>query len=170
MNDFGFPKRKKKTLDELNVVPILDMFISIVFFLLLSASLIGMTKIVLPPATTSNIEEGSTKIPLNPKLFVINSIKDPGSLRVILKWEGDQAGGDAISLPIDIVGKQIKNIDEIKKIIKKFKALFPNERTIQISLQSGINYQWLISVMDGVREDLPDMVLNSYLNADGIRE
>ncbi len=170
MNDFGFPKKKKRTIDDLNVVPILDMFVSIVFFLLLSASMVGMTKIVLPPSSTSSVESGVTKVPLNPKLYIINAGDAPGMVKVLLRWEGDKPGKDSISLPDEITKDQKKPVDEIKKMIKKFKDQFPEEKTVQISLQSGIIYQWLISAMDGVRESLPDMVLNSYQAADGVKE
>lgn len=170
MNDFGFPKKKKRTIEDLNVVPILDMFVSIVFFLLLSASMVGMTKIVLPPSSTASVESGVTKVPLNPKLFVITSDKDPGMVKVLLRWEGDKPGGDSVSLPDEVTKDQKKPVDEIKKMVKKFKDQFPEEKTIQISLQSGIIYQWLISAMDGVREILPDMVLNSYQTADVVKE
>ena len=170
MNEFGFPKRKKRTLDDLNVVPILDMFVSIVFFLLLSASMVGMTKIVLPPSSTTSIESTQTKVPLNPKLFLISSKLDSDTVKVLLSWEGVKPGSDSISLSENIFKDQKKQVEEIRTMIQKFKDQFPEEKTIQISLQSGIAYQWLISVMDGVREILPDMVLNSYLSADGVKE
>lgn len=107
MNDFHFPRRKKSSIDDLNVVPILDMFISIVFFLLLSASMVGMTKIVLPPSGTSSIESGSTKVPINPKLLVIHSSSN--AIKVILKWEGTKPGSDSVSFGEDIFKESKKN-------------------------------------------------------------
>jgi hypothetical protein len=167
---FGFPKKKKRAIDDLNVVPILDMFVSIVFFLLLSASMVGMTKIVLPPSSTASVEGGVTKVPLNPKLILIAAGAVPNSAKIILKWEGDKPGTDSVVIAEDIFKDQHKPLEEIRKIIKKFKDQFPEEKTIQISLQSGMAYQWLITSMDGARETLPDIVLSSYQLADGIRE
>lgn len=169
MTDFGFPKKKKRTIDDLNVVPILDMFVSIVFFLLLSASMVGMTKIVLPPSSTSSVESGVTKVPLNPKLYVLAD-RDPNKIKVLLRWEGDTPGNDSLTLDGQIIKDQKKPVEEIKQLVKKFKEKFPEEKTVQISLQSGVIYQWLISAMDGVRDQLPDMVLNSYDSANAIKE
>lgn len=171
MNDFGFfPKKEKTSIEELNVVPILDMFVAIVFFLLLSVSMIGMTKIVLPPSSTVSIESNSTKVPLNPKLLVLAKNGEANDIKVILKWEGASPGSQTIEFKDDIFSNQKKAIQEINEMIKKFKAQFPEEKTIQISMQSKIPYQWLISTMDGVREILSDMVLNSYSLADSMRE
>jgi biopolymer transport protein ExbD len=170
MNDFGFPQRKKKTIEELNVVPILDMFVSIVFFLLLSTSMVGMTKIVLPPSATSTVESTNTKIPLNPKLFVIAAVDKPGFLKIILKWEGNKPGSDSVLVAEDIFRDQTPVVNAIKDMLKKFKNDHAEEKTVQISLQSGMAYQWLISAMDGAREILPDMILSSYQVADGMRE
>lgn len=170
MSEFEFPKRPKKSIDDLNVVPILDMFVAIVFFLLLSASMVGMTKIVLPPSATSTLESGSTKVPLNPKLYVINNAELPNTVKVILQWEGTRPGRDSLTLLDDITKSQVEAVEQIQKMVQKFKEQFPEEKTIQISLQSGIIYQWLISAMDGVRELMPDMVLSSYQGADLMKE
>lgn len=170
MSDFEFPRRKKSSIDELNVVPILDMFVSIVFFLLLSASMVGMTKIVLPPSSTTTIESGTTKLPVNAKVFVISSEAKSGMFKVILKWEGSRPGSDSIHVDEDVFKEPSKIVTNIQDMIKKFKDAYPEERTIQIGMQSSIPYQWLISVMDGVREVMPDMVLTSYQMADAIVE
>jgi biopolymer transport protein ExbD len=162
MNDFGFPQRKKRTIDDLNVVPILDMFVSIVFFLLLSASMIGMTKLVLPPSASRSIESASSKIPLNPTLWVAKL--DPAKDQVVveLKWGGDNPGKESLELPLDIQGADEAKIQAIKKLVDQFSSRYPNEKTIQVSLEKNLPYQWLITVMDGIREKLPDVVLLSY--------
>ncbi len=170
MTDFEFPKRPKKTISDLNVVPILDMFVSIVFFLILSASMVGMTKIVLPPSSTSSIESGSTKIPINAKLMVLSDSHTENSIKVVLKWGGQKPGTDSINFKEDVFKNSHKIVDDIKAMTKKFKDQYPEEKTIQIGMQSAIPYQWLISAMDGVREILPDMVLISYQLADTITE
>lgn len=171
MNEFGFPKRAKKSIDELNIVPILDMFVAIVFFLLLSASMVGMTKIVLPPSATTSVASDSPKRPLNPKLLVFNPKgAEQDTVKVILKWEGATPGSQVITVKEDIFKNEKIAIDEIKEMVAKFKEKFPEEKTIQISMQSKVPYQWLVSAMDGVRELLPDMVLNSYTLADAMTE
>jgi len=170
MNDFTFPKRAKKSIDDLNVVPILDMFVSIVFFLLLSASMVGMTKLVVPPSATSVIESGSTKVPINAKLNVIPLDSKMEAIKIVFKWEGAKPGELSLSLKEDIFVNQKVVVGKIKEMVQKFKNQYPGERTVQISMQTMIPYQWLITVMDGVTELLPDVVLNSYTVADAEKE
>ena len=121
MNDFTFPKRAKKSIDDLNVVPILDMFVSIVFFLLLSASMVGMTKLVVPPSATSVIESGSTKVPLNAKMNVIPLDPKLESIKIVFKWEGVKPGVLTLSLKEDIFTHQKGVVSQIKEMVQKFK-------------------------------------------------
>lgn len=162
MDDFYFPRKKKKSIDDLNVVPILDMFVSIVFFLLLSASMVGLTKIVMPPASINSINRQSAGVPINPKLWVAPSTTQSSMIKVLLQWEGSNPGRDLLELNQDSTLKTVAVVGEIQNMVKKFKEKFPAEKTVQIALHKDLSYQWLITIMDGVREALPDMVLSSY--------
>lgn len=170
MNDEEFygSASKSNALSDLNIVPILDMFISIIFFLLLSTSMIGLTKHVLPPSATKAItSETSTAPPMNTKIFIIGT---QGKFNAILKWEGAVPGTEKIILDTQNLDKPKKVVDDIKKTIVEFKKKYPQEKTIQIAMKSEVSYQMLISVMDGVRESLPDVVLTSYESAESLQE
>lgn len=55
-------------------------------------------------------------------------------------------------------------------MVQRFKEKYPEEKTVQIGMQSSVPYQWLITAMDGVRDILPDVVLTSYQFADTFSE
>lgn len=167
IDDFYGGERKSKALDELNIVPVLDMFISIIFFLLLSTSMIGLTKQVLPPSATKAVTSEVTTVPVNPKIFVIGT---PQSMSAILKWEGASPGTQKLEISNQALISPKKFVEDLKKMVTDFKKKFPQEKTIQISLKSYVPYQVLISVMDGVREGLPDIILTSYTSAESLQE
>jgi len=53
-------------------------------------------------------------------------------------------------------------LPKLKELLKKFSDKYPSEKTLQISLEKGVKYQVLISVMDATRDLVPDVVLMSY--------
>jgi biopolymer transport protein ExbD len=167
-SEFYIVEKKNKGLDELNIVPIMDMFISIIFFLLLSTSMMNYTKHVLPPSGTKAITDSTeTKLPLSPKIYII---KKDESYFAIFKWEGANPGSNKTELKADFMDKPEHLVEEIKKFVGEFKKLNPLEKTIQITMQSDLPYQMLISVMDALREMMPDVVLSTYKSADGLQE
>ncbi len=166
-DDFYGGEIKSKGLDELNIVPILDMFISIIFFLLLSTSMIGLTKQVIPPSATKAITSEESSLPVNPRIIVIGTLD---KMNAILKWEGNKPGSVKVEITSDYLTKPKQVVDDIKKMVGDFKKEHPSEKTIQVTLKSDLPYQILISVMDGVREHLPDVVLTSYQTAESIQE
>lgn len=168
MDEF-YEERKTRAISDLNIVPILDMFISIVFFLLLSTSLLGLTKIFLPPSGVHTITDPLTPPPLNPKMFLKSS---SAGVKAILKWEGAKPGASVRELPNNILedSARLDAIAQMKELVQTYKAQFPNEKTLQVGLDAGMPYQWLISMMDAASDDLPDLILLSYNEAQAIKE
>lgn len=162
MFDDFFEKPHKRKIDELNVVPILDMLMSVIFFLLLSTTLIGYTKLEIPPAKISE-ESQLQAVPLSPKLMV----RDKGDhYELQLKWQGERPS--TLVEKVDRVPGDTnleKNIRESsEKLASEFLDLYPQEKTIQVGLAEMVNYQVLISVMDGLKTRMQDVVLFSYLD------
>jgi hypothetical protein len=50
--------------------------------------------------------------------------------------------------------------------VRDFAKLNPKEKTLKVGLGGNLPFQNLISVMDGVRTTLPDVVLVSYNEAE----
>ncbi len=150
---------------EPDLVPILDGLTSVIFFLLLSITFIGITKITVPPSTVSTASV-SKDIPISGR--IVAQLRGQ-TILVKMEWIGRHPGSFEESVPRgDALEKNEKLIDASAKLAEQFKAKFPDEKTIQIALSSNLNYQELISIMDGLRKDdrYEDLVLSSYTEAD----
>ena len=147
-----FTKPERKSVRELNLVPVIDMFTTVIFFLILSTSFFGFTKLTLPPSKVSVNTDPLVPPPLSTKLFVGQGTPE---LRLLLTWVGESPGqSEATSTPDKIE-------DAVGRLVAKFKERYPNEETVQLGLMPGVSYQAMISTMDGVRAKLPDVVLIS---------
>ena len=147
-------KRPKKHIQDLNIVPILDMLTTVIFFLLMSTSFIEYTKLTLPPASTSSAPIEQKDPPVAPKVFVTEKVKDQYSIR--LQWGGGHPGQQVTETD------ETNIIPKTQELLKTFSQRYPKEKTLQISMGKLVKYQALISVMDGARDFTPDMVLMSY--------
>lgn len=160
-------KRSKSAQLDLNVVPILDMLISVIFFLLLTTTFVGYTKLALPPSGVSTITDPVAPPPLNPKL--VAAAKSTSEIKLVLIWEGAQPGHDSKLVSYSDLNSLRNNmLEATKEMIKKFVEKNPTQKTIQIGLASELNYQTMVTMMDGARELLPDPVLISYTDAEAI--
>ena len=149
---------------EPDLVPILDGLTAVIFFMLLSISFIGLTKLTVPPSTAS--VSTSVDIPISGRVI---AQLDGDVINVKLEWLGKKPG--SISEKAKRASLEDKNtalVDAVEKLAIQFKEKFPEEKTIQIALASKLNYQELISVMDGLRKNqlYEDLVLSSYTEAD----
>lgn len=139
---------------EPDLVPILDALTSMIFFLLLSASFMSLTKLTVPPATVSNAS-ASDAIPLNPTLSVKES---KGNLFLKLSWKGAQPGELTQTTP-RMMPRNLELYSKVQSMMSEFSQKFSNQKTMQVSLSNQMQYQELITVMDGVRLNYQDIVL-----------
>jgi biopolymer transport protein ExbD len=173
-NLFDYPE--KRAISELNLVPIIDMFTTVIFFLLLSTMFIAYTKLTVPPSKVSTITQPLAPPPLAATLLVGNEQDD--KVRMVLQWSGKEPGHSKAEAPTQAAPTTEQGstspstppgspvIAATKKLISDFHARYPGERTIRIAMARTVEYQNLISVMDAVREDMPDVVLVSYDEAE----
>ena len=157
--------KKQHEMPDLNVVPILDMLISVIFFLLLTTSFLQFTKQSVPPSSISKITDPVAPPPVSAKLIGVMKGTD---LRLLLDWSGAKPGKVEKVVPMnpdDLLGSQKALLDTTTEMIKNFSEKYPKEKTIQIGLGENVSYQNLITIMDGTKEKLPDMVLFSYQEA-----
>jgi biopolymer transport protein ExbD len=149
---------------EPDLVPILDGLTAVIFFMLLSISFIGITKLTVPPSSAS--VSTSTDVPVSGRVI---AQLDGDMINVKLEWIGNKPG--SVSEKVKRAVGDAKNtelVEAAQKLAVQFKEKFPEEKTIQIALASRLNYQELISVMDGLRKNelYEDLVLSSYTEAD----
>jgi biopolymer transport protein ExbD len=160
-----FTKPQRRHIKDLNIVPILDMLTVIIFFLLMSTSFMEYTKLTLPPSATATVSSAVKSPPLAPKIFMVKDGED--ALKIMLMWGGAKPGEQvhrvAGSKPNDVRAKIMK---VTAGLTKDFNKKFPQEKTVQMGAGARVSYQDLISMMDGVRDSLPDIVLVSYAEAE----
>lgn len=162
MDDFYAPAKTSR-IDDLNVVPILDMFISLIFFLILATSFVSYSKLTIPPSGISKVTEPMAPPPLSPKILAKKVGTD---LVVKLKWEGGTPGVTEEKWSEAELKDSKQVVVKAKTLLEKFTTKFPGEKTLQLSLSKDVNFQTLVSIMDGARDVLPDVVLNSSDEAD----
>lgn len=169
MIDSLFQKKPRRHIQDLNIVPILDMLTTVIFFLLLSTGFMEFTKHSIPPSATTTVTDSSPNVPLSPKLFLI---EDETKLKILLRWDGKTPGEslETIVRETDSPQQRSSLIKATEKLIKNFSDQYPNEKTIQVGLTAKISYQNLISLMDGIRSFIPDVVLISYNEAEAIAQ
>ena len=161
-----FSKPTRRHIKDLNLVPIIDMFTTVVFFLLLSTGFMAYTQITVPPSKSSVTTGAAAAIPpLSPKLLIWSTSR--GAIRFNLTWRGKDPGETNETLtsttsepPRELI------VQKSYELLNKLKEAHPDEKTLQLGLGSSIPYQVLISAMDGARMALPDLVLISYGEAD----
>jgi biopolymer transport protein ExbD len=154
MYDDILRRRPKKHMRDLNIVPILDMLTTVIFFLLMSTSFIEYTKLTLPPAKSEASTAKPGSVPVAPKLWVTAGANHDYKLH--LMWEGAKPGSEKLEVT------QADLVPKLKELLKKFAGDYPTEKTLQVSLDKLVKYQILISVMDGARDIVPDVILLSY--------
>lgn len=155
---FDLDTERKQT-PEPDLVPILDGLTAVIFFLLLSISFVGLTKVTMPPSVASVANEES-KMPLSVKL---RAVLEDSTIQLQLDWIGDKPG--AIRASVLRQRPTVKNqalIEAVKKITTEFKNQYPLENTLQLTLSENLNYQEMISMMDGALEQMKDIALASY--------
>lgn len=157
---FEFDRESAAHIPEPDLVPILDGLVSVIFFLLLSISFIGLTKVTVPPSSSTVVSSENAKIPLSPKLTA--KILDE-KIRMDLDWIGPKP--DRLFIETDRIERNLVNkeyIEKVRQMVKEFKLRYPAENTLQLALDRDLSYQEMISIMDGARESMGDLVLNSY--------
>jgi biopolymer transport protein ExbD len=147
---------------EPDLVPILDGLTAVIFFLLLSVSFVGLTKVTLPPSASS-VSVASDDIPVSARLRVLTQ----GSTVLLrLEWLGKNPGSFKENVLRANSNKKNKAmLETVREMTEKFKARFPNENTLQLALAENMTYQEMISIMDGALLNIQDIALSSYSEA-----
>ncbi len=150
---------ERKHTPEPDLVPILDGLTAVIFFLLLSISFVGLTKVTMPPSVAS-IASPSKETPLSARLKA--TLVD-STIKLKLEWIGKKPGSIRESVIREEPNKKNQAlIEAVKKMTTDFKTRYPDENTLQLALSETLNYQEMISMMDGALGQLKDIALSSY--------
>jgi biopolymer transport protein ExbD len=147
---------------EPDLVPILDGLTAVIFFLLLSVSFVGLTKVTLPPSASS-VSTSSNDKPVSARL---RALTQGSTVLLRLEWLGNRPGSLKENVLRGQAGEKNKALLEaVREMTEKFKNQYPNENTLQLALAENMTYQEMISIMDGALLNIKDIALSSYTEA-----
>ena len=130
-------KRRKHEPPELNITSFMNLMVILVPFLLITAVFSRMAILELNlPSTDSVVQENGPEF----------------SLEVIVRSDaievGDRNAGVLSSLPL-LDGEY--DLEGLNAYLKRVKASFPDELAVTLLLESDVDYEVLVKVMDAVR-------------------
>jgi len=122
---------------EINVVPMIDMMIILVFFLIFTAVFTKTNVLEL------NLPAADSSVPDLPQGL---------NLEVIVRKQGievaDRGTGVLRSLPVAADGYDLKGLSEYLQMVK---SKYPQTQNATILLEQDVQYDTLVQVMDAVR-------------------
>jgi biopolymer transport protein ExbD len=161
MHDF-LKKPKRAHVKEIPLAPILDLLTVVIFFLILSTSFIELRQNILPPSSTittkSEAIPDNSKLPLSPKLLMVTSERE---MILMLNWLGEKPDKIVKKIKISNNDYNVELKSTVQKIVKEFKAKFPDEKALQIGWEGNLKYQTVLNVVDGVILEIKDIAFLS---------
>ncbi len=131
-------RRSPKDPDELNITPIMNVFMILVPFLLLTAVFAQntMVDLSLPAASDPTEVEGMDE-------------QESVSLRVTVREDGYQIDGNVGALaPIPRHEEGPYDLEQLGLKLAEIKGVFPDERRVIVAATKAIRYQDVVHVLD----------------------
>ena len=159
----GAPSSGKST--RIDLVPILDALVVVIFFLVLSISFTELTKLTLPPTQMADgppLDTQKTSPSFKPKLLA--SFKK-GQIDLVLTWEDKKSQflEDSLSR---VAGHSAQLEKTVALLVEKFKKKYPSEKTLQVSATKEATFQEFVTLIDGAKLQFEDIVMSSYKEAE----
>ncbi len=148
----------------IDLVPIIDAMTCVIFFLLLSSTFVEFTKITMPQAVSAVAQTSVNKDPpIAPKLIGVIKGND---LHMVLSWAGKHPDHIIKKVARDPQNKRSLVLQSTtQQVVAEFKKKFPDEKAILLGFSPQVTYQEVISAMDGARQELQDLVMVSWTEA-----
>ncbi len=161
MDEIWLKPPKRRTIDDINVIPIVDLFTTIIFFLLISSGFVAYTKLSLPPSIVSAAPpESVSEPPLSPRVHLVER---DGSVDLELLWFGSAPGRQTVTLGrsnSQIADATIREASE--SAWRSFAETHDHPKAVQLGLSARLPYRYLIAAMDGLKKANSQVVLISY--------
>lgn len=142
---------KKRKVEEMNLIPIMNLMMCLIPFLLLGAAFyhIGVIPTSLPTHTPSGSDE-----PDKPEVIVTLNMKiEPGAIKINGSATGlsdDDIEGIAAEFPRGPDGKF--PLDRLQAKILSIKLAYPKSDTVIVLPDDSVPYQELVEILDVTRE------------------
>ena len=137
-------RKRKKTIERLNLIPILDAVFIFIFFLLMSAQFVDIHEIGSDAPAISTIESQKDKRP------PLNLVLDIDKKSIVVKTGLD--GYIQKTIPMK-EGKY--DLKELVTILRKIKSQHIEEQSIIMRPKQNVSYEKLVMIMDSVRSLQP---------------
>ncbi|MDZ7344796.1 MAG: biopolymer transporter ExbD [candidate division KSB1 bacterium] len=138
-------RRHRPTGGDLEMTPIMNIFLILVPFLLLTATFvkIAILEMTLPSLNKPVIQE-TTATAEKPKQLVLNTLA--------IKANGFELKSPTFNFPlIPKTGEQY-NYEQLQANLKQIKERFPNSEDVVVAPEDEIKYDVVVKVMDRCRE------------------
>lgn len=149
-------KIRRREHPEINLTPILDMLVSIIFFLLIFCVFSEYSQVSLP--AIQEVSGNTSQEPLlAPKVLVRSA--PSGQVKLDLIWAGEHPGYQTKT----VAASEFNSAQAWTRILKSFTASFaqqyPKQKSIEVGLEGAFSYQHLVFVIDSLAEQFPDVAL-----------
>lgn len=150
-------KKPHRHVKEIPLAPVLDLLVVVIFFLVLSTSFIDLTKQTLPPSAVSTITDPVAPPPVSPKLL---GVRKGAGYRLFLRWSGESPGQDEKIVAAGEPAVTVRALETAAfELMKSFKERYASQSSVQIGLGPDLTYQEMISIMDGARAHVGEIVM-----------
>ena len=141
--------RAKQDSEELNVVPVMNLFMVLIPFLLMGAAFFHIGVI---PVSTPTHDPQQSDLPKTPTTVAVNLVIKPGEMSltassVSLSPEELEALGGVFS------SKEGRfDVDGLQQHLESIKTQYPDSNTIIVVPHNEVIYQDLVEILDATRE------------------
>jgi hypothetical protein len=154
--DFLDLKPRRRQSPEINLTPILDMLVSIIFFLLIFCVFSEYSQVSLP-AVKEATNSVTDSVLLSPKILV-RSLSN-GRVRFDLLWAGEHPGRQTQEFGFSQLNSADTWMTAMKKFSENFAKQYPRQKSIEVGLEGQFSYQHLLYVIDALADRFPDVAL-----------
>ena len=168
------PKEEEET-GELNIIPYLDILMNLIIFILLSMSGLAAFGILNVNAPNYGAGASSSDNPQKPPLLLTVAISKKGFYVAATGGVLGAAPEGAAPAPMGEGAPTIPKLADgspdyagLTNKMKEIKSNFPEESKVIIAAEPDVQYEWLVSTMDAVRETqdrkllFPDVTLGTF--------
>lgn len=148
----------------IDLVPILDALVVVIFFLVLSISFTELTKVTMPPVqVVENPQKSESSAPAV-KAILLASFEN-GRINLIIKWNNESSS--YLQETLDRATSSAGSLEKAVAVLaEKFKLKYPNEKTLQVSATKDASFQEFVTLIDSAKPFFADVVMISYVEAE----
>ena len=145
-------QRAKAEVSEPNLIPVMNLMMTLIPLLLLGATFFHLAVI---PTSTSQLTPGDTDVPKTPTQVSMSLVITEDALTLTA------ASTSLTPEELDALGTQIPvgptkkyDLDRLEAFLSSIKTTYPASNTIIVFPHDGLDYQTLVDILDRTRERL----------------